>query len=455
MNRFKPDGPASQQIFAKLDSVFASSGTSAAEKLVVDALHIHPGLMFIYRGLSDVYLRLGDEFTAKRCARGILPLETLERTCPTYIEEFPGEGVADERIYVHQPDKVHLPDPITLDDKLPVRFTASKIESDTSFVDRCVDGSVWFDGFNRVLFNSQEESVAGHSRGGLELISAFSRQYSPLHVDGRVFLIGNRGAGNFYHWMLDILPSLDCFKQAGFSFRRSDRFILHTASSSFQKQSLLRAGIDPQQIIELENETPYVSAKEIICPHFQNAMGMRMGRWIPEFLKQFWLSGQSHNSVEENKTATIGRRIWLARANNARNGRCITNNDELIDFFARRGFEVVYPETLSVEAQARLFSEASVVAGVHGAGLANIAFCKPGTTVLELYGAHLAPCYWAISALCGLRYANLYCDGESDRDESLTDDLDRSKLRTMDISVDLARVSATLDLIESGSECVA
>jgi hypothetical protein len=40
--------------------------------------------------------------------------------------------------------------------------------------------------------------------------------------------------------------------------------------------------------------------------------------------------------------------------------------------------------TYSLQRTASLFSGASVVIGVHGAGLANIVFARPGTAVLEL-----------------------------------------------------------------------
>jgi len=43
--------------------------------------------------------------------------------------------------------------------------------------------------------------------------------------------------------------------------------------------------------------------------------------------------------------------------------------------------------TMSVLEQIELFSNADVVIGTHGAGLANILFCKPNTKVIEIFQA--------------------------------------------------------------------
>jgi capsular polysaccharide biosynthesis protein len=44
----------------------------------------------------------------------------------------------------------------------------------------------------------------------------------------------------------------------------------------------------------------------------------------------------------------------------------------------------VRSDELSVGDQMRIFERSTVVIGMHGAGLANILFCAPGTHVVEL-----------------------------------------------------------------------
>lgn len=80
-----------------------------------------------------------------------------------------------------------------------------------------------------------------------------------------------------------------------------------------------------------------------------------------------------------------GRRIYVSRADTRK--RRLVNEAEIQALFEARGFEVVAPGTLGFENQVRLFAEAEMVAGVHGAGLTNILFSAPGTKVLEIFPA--------------------------------------------------------------------
>lgn len=54
------------------------------------------------------------------------------------------------------------------------------------------------------------------------------------------------------------------------------------------------------------------------------------------------------------------------------------------------------------------FARADAVVGSHGAALANLAFCRPGTRVLELPpSAQAYPYFFTLSASGGLRYDGL------------------------------------------------
>ena len=49
------------------------------------------------------------------------------------------------------------------------------------------------------------------------------------------------------------------------------------------------------------------------------------------------------------------------------------------------GFEIYDPDTLSVPEQIKLFSEATEVFAIHGGVLANLIYCRQGTTVHEIF----------------------------------------------------------------------
>lgn len=84
-----------------------------------------------------------------------------------------------------------------------------------------------------------------------------------------------------------------------------------------------------------------------------------------------------NNLVKREST----RRLLVDRRRNRQWNRAVDNVEEVCKEF---DLEVVYPEEMSFEEQMETFSAASLVIGVHGAGLTNITFCNPGTKVIEI-----------------------------------------------------------------------
>lgn len=102
-----------------------------------------------------------------------------------------------------------------------------------------------------------------------------------------------------------------------------------------------------------------------------------------------------------------------------RNGaaRDLANEAEVGAALQARGFSVVNPGRLSLPEQMAVFQRARTVVGAHGAGLANLAFCAPGTRVLEIItpGRKL-DCYARLAHLAGLGYRPLLAGAAGDID---------------------------------------
>ncbi len=72
------------------------------------------------------------------------------------------------------------------------------------------------------------------------------------------------------------------------------------------------------------------------------------------------------------------------RAHSQLQGRNFSNTNELLVGLLRAGFVALEPGRAGIEEIADLLSRASTVVSLHGAGLANLLFCRPGTRVFEL-----------------------------------------------------------------------
>jgi len=84
----------------------------------------------------------------------------------------------------------------------------------------------------------------------------------------------------------------------------------------------------------------------------------------------------------------------------------LINEDELLPIIRDLGFEVVRPEQLSLMEQIRTFQSANLICGVFGAGLANVIFSPPGTSLLELQEPMNAPrsWFWQMTSVLGHEY---------------------------------------------------
>jgi capsular polysaccharide biosynthesis protein len=82
------------------------------------------------------------------------------------------------------------------------------------------------------------------------------------------------------------------------------------------------------------------------------------------------------------------------------------NEEEIIPGLRDLGFHVMRPAETSLGDQIAAFRDAKVVVAVHGAGLTNIIFCRPGSTLVEIFpegGVH-GSAFLRISSRLGFNY---------------------------------------------------
>ena len=118
-------------------------------------------------------------------------------------------------------------------------------------------------------------------------------------------------------------------------------------------------------------------------------------------------TGLDGSSNDRPSARSRGRRLYISRA--GANKRKVVNEQELIEALAALGFESIEAESLRLADQARLFSEAELVVGAHGAGLTNILFAAPGTRVIEILSLepNRVSAFGTMSALLSLEYGYL------------------------------------------------
>ena len=190
---------------------------------------------------------------------------------------------------------------------------------------------------------------------------------------------------NYYHWLLEAIPRLDLYERSGVAI---DRFYspIHTR---FQRETLALLGIPRDRIVPATRHAHLAPAR-LVASSFHGTLS----RMKTEFLFR-------------RLTAHVGPwagptpRIFISR----RGPRSIVNETEVLRALRPLGFQRHRLESMPLAEQIALFHRAECVIGPHGAGLTNLAFCRPRTKVVEI-GTPYRPwaCFYEIAHHRGLDY---------------------------------------------------
>ncbi len=402
--------------FHELGEISAHYAAEGQHKLAIEplyhALKLRPNHTQLLRDIATLYEQSGDIERAKLCQRGVIPDSANQRYYQAQQwQVITGEAGDDsqKRLPAYPPEQRPLQihsqfGSVAQYPQFRRRFT----DCEGSYSSLVPDGRVWFDGVNTIVLDSQNRILDEHTRGNEFLAATTASVTDATALTGRACILDAKSSKIYYHWLLDVLPKLHILEASGIALSEIDHFIVKVRSK-FQRDTLACFGIPESKIIYSERYQHY-TADELLVPHLKNdlgkrvytGLGMGLASWIPHYLQQQLLPSQPDEGTRASGHPTTGRRLFISRRNSPT--RNIVNQDTLQPLFEQYQIDVVELESLTVSEQATLLHSADLVIGVHGAGLTNLCFCRPRTTVLEIFGDYIVPCYWALSSLCSLEY---------------------------------------------------
>jgi capsular polysaccharide biosynthesis protein len=97
------------------------------------------------------------------------------------------------------------------------------------------------------------------------------------------------------------------------------------------------------------------------------------------------------------------------------------NEAAIRDAMREHGIDVIDPESAPHPEVRSWFADAELVIGPHGAGLADLVYCAPGTVVLELIPTgHPFPYWYAAAQAIGADHRYLACPSTTARGDDDT-----------------------------------
>jgi len=165
----------------------------------------------------------------------------------------------------------------------------------------------------------------------------------------------------------------------------------------FQKESLRMAGIDDHRIIEIppgeEKRGTFYKFKKVFIPS-----------GLPYEFRKAFLQEKFVKNIPYMKK---GRRLYLSRKEEG-DRRRIYNEEDVASTLKKFGFEIIFPERLSIKETVEMFSRAEIVVSSLGAQTANMTFTRRCPIIL-LVGDRLIDSrdfLWTAA----FRYFFLLCD---------------------------------------------
>lgn len=216
-------------------------------------------------------------------------------------------------------------------------------------------------------------------------------------------LLSDFAGGSYGHFVLDSLSRLALVYGAGMGLDDFDHVLCPRPTGKNAEKMFRSLGI-PEHKVVWAKDGESITCDIIVAPTFPGTR-RNYPAWVPAFLQRTFLP------TFRKASAGLSRRLYLSRRGRHRNA---CNEEAVLAIMRDRGFEVCVPgvdDTDPVD-----FAEASIVVGPHAGALTDLAFCQPGTKVLEFLPTdHVYPYFYTLSEAAGLKYNYLLCKSLEER----------------------------------------
>ena len=189
---------------------------------------------------------------------------------------------------------------------------------------------------------------------------------------------------NYFHWLHDSLLRLYRISE----FVPPDtRFIVPANLPPRWQESLACLGLPSAQLVEYDGESVW-RLENLFFSSYTKRASYDLPVELDWFRRRIWQNA----GISEPKRA---KRIYISRERAA--WRKIVNEAQVRECVASFGFESHVLEALTFQEQVKLFSQAEIVVGCHGAGNANMLFAPPHATMIEIFSPnYVQNSYWSM-----------------------------------------------------------
>lgn len=268
----------------------------------------------------------------------------------------------------------------------------------------------------------------------LRLIKSAFKIRRMKYID-TAFLVTHSHSAYFYHWIVDV----------GQKFELLEKTFLH-AAQLYEDQKL-----GPRQIIIPADHTgeifSYLTSQYELDFFFQKKHEIILVKNLIEIkhsdsgladkILVHSLRERLRRDVQENAKK---RKILISRR--YAKTRKLVNEENLVDMFPRDDVEVVHMEDLPLREQIDLAANTRLMMGLHGAGLVNLIWMRPGAKLVEIRVPSKVThnCYKNLCEIFGVEYQAL-----------VATDCSRKYKRSQDVFISADQLTALAKMVKDSN----
>lgn len=228
-------------------------------------------------------------------------------------------------------------------------------------------------------------------------------------IKGKVFSLLSGGAAktNYYHWLFEVLPKLKILSSSE-KIENIDFFLLPSTKMKHHIETMEMLNIEKEKLLDSNSYKHILSDDLYVVDHpfrlTNNTVydTQNIPAWIFNWIRENFLNQMSSNYFPE--------KIFIDRSKSISKYRDIENKEQIYDIFKENGYEFIRPENYGIKDQIKMFNSAKKIAGLHGAGFANICFCNPKTKIIEFKTNHTGMNSGNIALKNNLDYKGIVCE---------------------------------------------
>lgn len=226
-----------------------------------------------------------------------------------------------------------------------------------------------------------------------------------------LWIIDNWGSA-YFHWLLDALPRLYVIREQ----------LAHSTlllPESFKASGYILPSLAPFAIRDIKfiGNKQVFHCRELLVPSHTAPSG-HYNESVIRGLRQLYTDyyGRMQDVSSSDK-------VYISRGK--AKARRVINEKDVIAVLKEHGFRVVLFEDCPFEQQVKIILNARYVVSNHGAGLTNILFLPPGSSVFELRkrGDSHNNCYFALASALDLKYYYQLCKPENPDEDAFSADV--------------------------------